>query len=432
VTLDAGTYTVYCPGGDSAERGTLTVTGQSKAGQREVAAAAVDRYRRYVEDQTALLVKDTEPFVQAVEGGDLQQAERLYPDARLPYERVEPVAEWFGNLDPVIDARAGDVPAAKWSGFHPIEKALWVDGTAHGIGPVAAKLLDDVKFLQKKVKTIKLEPAQIANGADELLGEVSSSKITGEEERYSHTDLWDFEANVEGSKAAFDAVRPLLEQRDPDLTDRSTPSPSRSPTWRRSSCSSEGCSSAREPPRARTRSPELTPFLRLGAGKAGTVNRRLLGIYLNDHLAGSVMGSKLARRIVRQNEGNDYGARLAGIADQIEEDRATLRDLMDRLGIDEQRTRMAMAWLAEKAMRLKPNGKVVGYSPLSRVLELETLTMGITGKLELWRSMEAIGNGSKVPAFDFVELARRAEAQRDVVEDLRVRAAREALGPGSS
>jgi iron uptake system component EfeO len=92
-----------------------------------------------------------------------------------------------------------------------------VNDTTQGMASVAAKLLDDVKLLQKKVTAVKLEPTQIANGANELLGEVSSSKITGEEERYSHTDLWDFEANVEGSKAAIDAVRPLLEQRDPDL-----------------------------------------------------------------------------------------------------------------------------------------------------------------------------------------------------------------------
>jgi iron uptake system component EfeO len=217
VTLDAGTYTVYCPGGDPDDRGTLTVTGQSKAGQSAESAAAANRYRSYIESQAALLVRETEPFVRAVQSGNVDQAKRLYPDARRPYERGEPVAESFGNLDPVIDARAGDVPGAKWSGFHPIEKALWVDDTAQGMEPVAAKLLDDVKLLQKKVKTIKLEPAQIANGANELLGEVSASKITGEEERYSHTDLWDFEANVEGSKAAFDAVKPLLEQRNPEL-----------------------------------------------------------------------------------------------------------------------------------------------------------------------------------------------------------------------
>jgi iron uptake system component EfeO len=217
LTLDAGDYTLYCPGGDSAERGTLTVTGQSQAKESDEATAAVDSYRRFIEDQTALLVARTEPFVRAVQSGNVEEAKSLYAETRMPYERVEPVAESFGNLDPKIDARAGDVPAAKWSGFHPIEKALWVDDTTQGMDSVAAKLLDDVKLLQKKVTTIKLEPAQIANGANELLGEVSSSKITGEEERYSHTDLWDFQANVEGSKAAFDAVKPLLQQRDPGL-----------------------------------------------------------------------------------------------------------------------------------------------------------------------------------------------------------------------
>jgi hypothetical protein len=162
------------------------------------------------------------------------------------------------------------------------------------------------------------------------------------------------------------------------------------------------------------------------------VDRKMLGIYLNDHLAGSVVGSRLAQRIVRQNEGNDYGTKVARVAREIEEDRATLRELMDRLGVDEQRARLAMAWVAEKAMRLKPNGKLVGYSPLSRVLDLETLTMGITGKLELWRSMEAVENGAKITGFDFSQLAQRAEAQREVVEDLRVRAAREALAKRDS
>jgi hypothetical protein len=161
------------------------------------------------------------------------------------------------------------------------------------------------------------------------------------------------------------------------------------------------------------------------------MNQRMIGIYLNDHLAGSVMGSRLAKRIARQNEGNEYGTKVAGIAREIEEDKATLHELMDRLGIGERRAQMAMAWVAEKAMRLKPNGRLLRYSPLSRVLELEALTMGITGKLELWRSMEAVENGAKVPGFDFAQLAQRAETQRDLVEDLRVRAAREALGEGA-
>jgi iron uptake system component EfeO len=217
LTLDAGTYTLFCPNGDSAERGTVTVTGQSKTVQSGKAGAAVAQYRRFIEAQTALQVKVTEPFVQAVQAGNVEEAKRLYPAARLPYERVEPVAESFGGLDPDIDARAGDVPAAKWGGFHRIEQALWVNDTTQGMGPVAAKLLADIKLLQEKVETIKLEPAQIANGANELLGEVSASKITGEEERYSHIDLYDFQANVEGSEAAFDSVKPILQKRNPEL-----------------------------------------------------------------------------------------------------------------------------------------------------------------------------------------------------------------------
>ncbi len=157
------------------------------------------------------------------------------------------------------------------------------------------------------------------------------------------------------------------------------------------------------------------------------MNRKLLGIYLNDHLAGSVVGSRLAQRIVRENDGNDYATKVAGIAREIEEDKRTLHQLMDRLGIEEQRARMAMAWVTEKAMRLKPNGNLFRYSPLSRVMELETLTLGITGKLELWRSLEAVENGNGISGFDFGHLAHRAEAQRDIVEDLRVRAAQEAL-----
>ena len=179
--------------------------------------AAVDSYRHYLAEQTQLLVDRTQAFVKALNYGNVEQAKRLYPTTRMPYEAVEPVAESFGTLDPDIDAREGDVPAASFRGFHRIEKALWVDNTTKGVRSVAAKLLADIKRLQALVFTIKLEPAQVANGANELLTEVSSSKITGEEERYSRTDLWDFEANVQGAKAAYDSVKPLLQQQNPQL-----------------------------------------------------------------------------------------------------------------------------------------------------------------------------------------------------------------------
>ncbi|HEX3323810.1 MAG TPA: iron uptake system protein EfeO, partial [Solirubrobacterales bacterium] len=217
LTLDKGEYTIYCPGGEN-ERGTLTVTGEAEAASSSPSeAAAIEQYRTYLERNTAELVEKTEPFVAAVVAGEIPRAMSLYPAARIPYERIEPVAESFGDLDPRIDARANDVPADEFGGFHRIEKALWAESTIAGMAPVAKQLLADVKELQRKVKTVRLQAAQIANGANELLGEVSASKITGEKERYSHIDLVDFEANVEGAEAAFDAVEPLLPKQGPQL-----------------------------------------------------------------------------------------------------------------------------------------------------------------------------------------------------------------------
>jgi iron uptake system component EfeO len=221
LTLEEGTYTSYCPGGDATERGRVSVTGSAPAPKSPAAAkAAVERYRSYVEAQAALLVTQTTKFAAAVEDGDVAKAKALYVPARIPYERIEPIAESFGDLDPAIDARAGDVPAKSWTGFHPIEQALWVEGTTAGMAPLAQKLVADVQRLQEKVKGVELQPAQIANGSVELLDEVSKSKITGEEERYSHTDLDDFKANVEGAQAAFDAVRQILAATKPALAKR--------------------------------------------------------------------------------------------------------------------------------------------------------------------------------------------------------------------
>jgi iron uptake system component EfeO len=202
-----------CGSSDDSGDEARTVPANDSPGAQE----AVDRYRGYLVTQTGLLVDRTKTFVKALNYGNVEEAKRLYPSTREPYEAVEPVAESFGGLDPDIDARETDVPPASFRGFHRIEKALWVENTTKGVRSVAAKLLADVKRLQALVFTVKLAPAQVANGANELLNEVSSTKITGEEERYSHTDLWDIEANVQGSKAAYDSVKPLLEQQDPQL-----------------------------------------------------------------------------------------------------------------------------------------------------------------------------------------------------------------------
>jgi len=174
-------------------------------------------YRDYLQENADELVETTKPFVAAVVAGNLAEAKELYAAPRIPYERIEPVADSFGQLDPKIDARENDVAAGDFEGFHRIEKALWEEGTTDGMAPVAEQLQRDVEALAAKVRGVELQPVQIAEGAIGLLGEVSASKITGEEERYSHIDLVDFEANVEGSEVAFETVKPLLDETDPDL-----------------------------------------------------------------------------------------------------------------------------------------------------------------------------------------------------------------------
>jgi FTR1 family protein len=217
LTLQPGRYQLRCPGG-TRENAALVVTGKRTA----VALApelqrGVKGYRDFLEDETASLVTGVEQLRDALASGDVAAAKRAYAKARVPYERVEPVAESFGDLDPRIDARANDVAKSKWTGFHPIERKLWVENTTKGTAKLADGLVADSRKLQGLVRTVKLEPAQVGNGANELLGEVSKSKITGEEERYSHIDLLDFDANVEGARAAFDAIRPALASKDPDL-----------------------------------------------------------------------------------------------------------------------------------------------------------------------------------------------------------------------
>ena len=149
---------------------------------------------------------------------------------------------------------------------------------------------------------------------------------------------------------------------------------------------------------------------------------KLLAIYLNDHLTGAAVGVELARRLRASNEGEaEFGAPLATICAEIEADRETLERLMDQLGVRRDRLKPAAGWLGEKLGRLKLNGQLRGYSPLSRVVELEGLAIGVAGKLQLWRTLERTRDS--VPGFDFEQLAGRAEAQRDLVEGLRMQAA---------
>jgi iron uptake system component EfeO len=183
--------------------------------------AAAREYQQYVNGQSELLVDRTEEFVTVVKAGDLEEAKELYAPSRVPWERIEPIAEKFGTLDPEVDAREGDVPDRQWTGFHRIEKALWIEKTTEGQGEYADELMPDVERLERKVDAVKLQASDPVFGAVELLNEVSATKITGEEERYSHTDLYDIAANVEGAEVAFEFVKPVVKRESrPRGTDR--------------------------------------------------------------------------------------------------------------------------------------------------------------------------------------------------------------------
>jgi hypothetical protein len=158
------------------------------------------------------------------------------------------------------------------------------------------------------------------------------------------------------------------------------------------------------------------------------MERKLLRIYLQDHLAGSTGGVELARRARGANEGTPYGEPLAKLADDIEADRRSLESIMDDLGFGADRAKNIAFWAAEKAGRLKLNGQLTGYSPLSRMVEIEGLISGVNGKLSLWRTLRDIADSA--PELDADRLARlleRAEQQIETLHELRSRAGREAF-----
>jgi hypothetical protein len=154
-----------------------------------------------------------------------------------------------------------------------------------------------------------------------------------------------------------------------------------------------------------------------------SIHSELLPIYLNDHLAGSTAGLELARRLVRSNSRNDYGPDLARLAGEIEQDRKSLQSIMSDLDIGIDRVKVVLGWTAEKVGRLKLNGRLLSYSPLSRLMELEVLMLGVTGKLALWRTLRQLAaEDSRLDRRELDRLIERAAGQQQEVETLRERA----------
>ncbi len=228
VTLLPGEYEMTC-GLLNNPRGKLVVT---DSGFKEVAgevnmeklAKPLADYKVYVQNEAAQLVTKTTAFVEAVKAGRTEDAKAMFADVRTHYERIEPIAELFNELDPAIDSRADDFKLGEkdegFGGFHRIEHSLWVLNTTKGMEPVADKLLADVQKLKQEIDILTFPPSKVVGGAAALIEEVAGSKITGEEDRYSRTDLSDFQANVEGAQKIVELFRPMIAEKDQALLDK--------------------------------------------------------------------------------------------------------------------------------------------------------------------------------------------------------------------
>ena len=232
VAADEGSYETSCRPGMAGDgiRAAFTVTepaagSQAPSEDAVLISRAQNKYRVYVQREANLLRAGTERFVAAYEAGQDAKARALYPVVRSHYEAIEPVAESFGKLDPELDLREADLEKGQqWTGWHRIEKDLWPqrDPGYHrlsegGRRALATHLMTNTEALAHKIGTLTFTTDQIANGSSGLMEEVATSKVTGEEEYWSHTDLWDLAANVRGARVAFEDVRPILEERDPAL-----------------------------------------------------------------------------------------------------------------------------------------------------------------------------------------------------------------------
>ncbi|MEV0095256.1 iron uptake system protein EfeO [Streptomyces sp. NPDC050738] len=221
--VKAGSYEIACKPGMKGNgiRQKITVTGGGATAKRDPKLdAAVAAYRKYAQEQADATIPKVKVFTDAVRSGDLEAAKKAFAPSRLGWERTEPVAESFGDIDPKTDVREDGLEAGQqWTGWHRLEKSLWQDKKIGFEEKTLATRLDaDLADWQKRVGTAEITPTSMANGAKELLDEVATGKVTGEEDRYSHTDLSDFKGNVEGAQKAYELLKPIASKNDAALT----------------------------------------------------------------------------------------------------------------------------------------------------------------------------------------------------------------------
>ncbi|KUI39536.1 peptidase M75 [Mycobacterium sp. GA-1199] len=214
---------------ESSSSGSDTTSAAETAAETTSAAPAVDPaildkaaadYKAYAQSNIDELQRVVKVFTDAVRAGDLKAAQDAYAPSRLPWERIEPIAGLVEEIDGKIDARVDDfagVDDPKFTGWHRLEYLLFEKNTAEGGAPFADQLDKDVADLKAQFPAVEVKPIDVSNGAAELIEEVSEGKITGEEDRYSKTDLWDFDANIQGSRDAVNTLSAALVQADPAL-----------------------------------------------------------------------------------------------------------------------------------------------------------------------------------------------------------------------
>lgn len=223
VLVAGGILMAGCGNTEEVKKEDKPATEQAEQATKEVdLSAELSAYQQFALEQMDQFLLDTEKFVNLFKAGDIEGAKAAYAPARMYFERSEPIAESFGDLDPRIDGRLADIQEEgkgeeEWSGYHKLEYALWEENTTKGYEAVADQLLADAKELHALVQTVEVTPDLMITGAVDLLNEVSTSKITGEEEIYSHTDLYDFKANIEGAEKIFEILRSKLEAKDSAL-----------------------------------------------------------------------------------------------------------------------------------------------------------------------------------------------------------------------
>ncbi|UUU21541.1 iron uptake system protein EfeO [Streptomyces sp. DSM 40750] len=228
--VKAGEYQIACKPGMKGDgiRQDVTATGSGKVAERDPRLdKAVASYRKYAQTQADETIPLVKVFAEAVKDGDVEAAKKAYAPSRIGWERTEPVAESFGDIDPKVDlredgleeGRADENTEKDWTGWHRLERSLWKDGKlTDRDSELADQLVTDLEDWQNRVGKAEITPTSMANGAKELLDEVATGKVTGEEERYSHTDLVDFKANVEGAEESYELLKSVAAENDPELT----------------------------------------------------------------------------------------------------------------------------------------------------------------------------------------------------------------------